>query len=103
MSGQSLRKVGRGALQLLIGNQKVTEGQTDKGGHKKESKSNPFAIVPHIILCFLDFFVIMNVIQGLMLPPSTFSIQCGDTYESLTSDETVISSKNYELVNITVL
>ena len=30
MCGQSLRKVGQGILQLLIGNEKVTDGQTNR-------------------------------------------------------------------------
>jgi len=45
MCGPSLRKVGQSILELLIGNEKVTDGQTDmckaicplffEGGHKK--------------------------------------------------------------------
>jgi len=30
MCGQSLRKVSQGVLELLIGNEKVTDGQTDR-------------------------------------------------------------------------
>jgi len=30
MYGQSLKKVGQGVLELLIGNEKVTDGQTDQ-------------------------------------------------------------------------
>jgi len=30
MCGPSLRKVGQGILELLIGNEKITEGPTDK-------------------------------------------------------------------------
>ena len=45
MCGPSLRKVGQGVLELLIGNEKITDGLTDmckaictlffEGGHKK--------------------------------------------------------------------
>jgi len=34
MCGPSLKKVGQGVLELLIGNQKVTDGQTDRLTHK---------------------------------------------------------------------
>ena len=33
MYGQSLKKVGQGVLELLIGNEKVTDGQTDRHAH----------------------------------------------------------------------
>jgi len=67
MCEQSLRKVGQGILELLIGNEKVTDGQTDRPTCAKQSAlssskgGKKYACSPYvtqtlcIISCLLQF------------------------------------------------
>ena len=44
MCGQSLREVGQGVLELLIGNKKVTDGQTDRPSNRHVQSNMPFLL-----------------------------------------------------------